>query len=82
MKRKISWNIKIQLYLPPKNRNFSLKVRKEIMIGVNEDEVKLNSKTREKRKQSRKKTQMWSSEAEKNALICDPLTEKYHGKIS
>lgn len=52
------------------------------MIGVNEDEVKLNSKTREKRKQSRKKTQMWSSEAEKNALICDPLTEKYHGKIS
>lgn len=46
MKRKISWNIKIQLYLPPKNRNVSLKIRKEIMIGVNEDEVKLNSKTR------------------------------------
>ena len=56
MKRKISWNIKIQLYLPPKNRNFSLKIRKEIMIGVNEDEVKLNSKTREEEAEQEENT--------------------------
>lgn len=51
MKRKISWKINC---LPPKNRNFSMKIRKEIIIGVDEDEVKQDKREEEMEQEENK----------------------------